>query len=721
MPGRERVLYEKQELVQTESKLQLLANDPSGTYNKVAEALKDERLIDALEDILQPYVIYGVVRDFERLRNTNALFDARIPELYEVLPLGGAQPTYKKPIKTAFKNDAKKKEEAYSLYFALYIESDAVEQTHTNPRTTVSGVEAFYMRYPLLKHAVKKVTANYYENIKLACDHIVKDWGDIKTAFFPKRNIQKLVRIQTTGNDFHKGGKQVLILHFEQEGDARVVYKPSPVEIDCRIVGDSETVNSIAPDRYFQETSLTELINRYVAKRREDEGSTKLNYAPRYLPTYKILPYNRTSVPNAYGYIEFLTHEPEPNPKIRLRIKEDIPPAVGAFVPSLSKAEVLDSDWIVNDARDEQVFYHAFGGLMAMALAVSLCDLHQQNVIVHKRLPHLIDLEEALKRPMTAVKDTYLHDALDCAYDPGSPTFMISGVPIFLPYPKSSDLTCVWQPGEFSSPSTAVLYRWAGTTKAGTLVQASEGANHQALVRGFIEVIETIATDPCNAKVKRWVTELHNTIARFVTRGTALYADSGRTLYQAFLEQAFPSQPTDYDRVKFLPIGANQEVFFFRGAVIERRKEWSRGVDGGEPWSTLPVFACEHPDHAWRDYLNCDVPSFYHRLGDLDLLNTKGDVVNVATAYAWQNNRNNLQLPADVRTLRLGRGPNYLPEIPTERICKQLDDLKQAFVKARGEHRYLRAALKGILEPNVIEGLVDKLGWERFPPPGANA
>lgn len=44
---------------------------------------------------------------------------------------------------------------------------------------------------------------------------------------------------------------------------------------------------------------------------------------------------------------------------------------------------------------------------MAMALACSLCDLHVQNVIVHNKLPHLIDLEEALKRKMSKVSPDY--------------------------------------------------------------------------------------------------------------------------------------------------------------------------------------------------------------------------------------------------------------------------------------------------------------------------
>jgi len=85
----------------------------------------------------------------------------------------------------------------------------------------------------------------------------------------------------------------------------------------------------------------------------------------------------------------------------------------------------------------------------------------------------------------------------------------------------------------------------------------------------------------------------------------------------------------------------------------------------------------EHPSHAWRDYLNCDVPSFYHVLGTTDLLNSKGDPVDVSAAYGWQQkNISGLQspLPADWD----GTVHAYLPETPIDMVVAQLERLRVA-------------------------------------------
>ena len=268
------------------------------------------------------------------------------------------------------------------------------------------------------------VTKHHQDNVALACQRVHTDWNAISEAFFPGNPIEELLEIQTTGNDFHKGGKQVLILTFLLKGptsgrfkdtnSGRVVYKPSGVEIDCRLVGDSDIVNNIAPQGYHQDESLTELINGFVTAanptRAEPEGFTS-----KPLPTYRILPYNRTSVPESYGYIEFLTHDP-PNPKHvgQFTMASD----VGKSAMSVRPADAPRSDWLITDPSAAQVFYHQFGGLMAMAAAVSLSDLHVQNAIAHACQPHLIDLEEALKRPMKTAEETGITTWLEADFDP---------------------------------------------------------------------------------------------------------------------------------------------------------------------------------------------------------------------------------------------------------------------------------------------------------------
>lgn len=314
--ARSRKLYEQQRQ-QTQESLLILANE--SRFANFKDALCDPRLVEGFEAIVEPYVLFGVKRDLFRLEQCNALFEAdnQAPALYEVLPLAGCPATYAKPRDPGVRGNEAKKKEGYQNYFERYIDPQNVEQTKGS---FISGVDAFYRRYPLILHAVQKVTQNYTGNIRLACERIFKNWNDIDRAFFfpSDCSIKQLRRIQTTGNDFHKGGKQVLILHFTRHdtrahGPSKVVYKPSAVEVDCRIVGKSSTVNAIKPDRYIQPVSLSELINQSCASAD--------------LPTYRILPYNSGSVPDAYGYLEFITHWPAPSSRIEFGNELDVPPA----------------------------------------------------------------------------------------------------------------------------------------------------------------------------------------------------------------------------------------------------------------------------------------------------------------------------------------------------------------------------------------------------------
>lgn len=301
-----RRLYVKQ-LEDTGKYLAGLLKQPPFSSNKerFAQALADGRLVDALEEILSVFAIYGVARDLERLKPTRVLFlkdppkvpaktlppDFNAHDLNAVLPLGGAQAEFKADddsIDQKFRT-----EKAYERYFDWYIDPCTVWQKDSGK----TGVDAFNERYPLLDHAVKTVTDHYQKNIQLACQRVNDNWVDIQSMFFPGRTIEKLLKIQTTGNDFHKGGKQVLILTFScSDGSSgRVVYKPSAVEIDCRIVGDSAALGQYSYS-YKQEVSLTELVNKYSPPGRRLGG-----YISRPLPTYKILPYNWDSVPHAYN------------------------------------------------------------------------------------------------------------------------------------------------------------------------------------------------------------------------------------------------------------------------------------------------------------------------------------------------------------------------------------------------------------------------------------
>lgn len=693
--GRRRRLYQTQ-LDDTRTYLGNLVA-PKGVLasnaGQLGTALADPTLIDALEQILNAYVTCAVARDLQRLAASKALFvsdpDDR-PPLAEVL----AKPDTVVEGRLDTDNGANKRR-AYNRYFDWYIDPANVAADGEKAK---SGVAAFYERYPLIDHAVKTVTEHYQQNIKLACQRVVENWTEINVAFFGSK-MTELKKIRTTGNDFHKGGRQVLILSFQLAGPVaggdgapelgRVVYKPSGVEIDCRIVGDSATVNKVRPQLYAQKSSLTEIINKYLPP-----GQARDGFTTRALPTYGVLPYNRDSVPDSYGYIEFLTHGPELDVPIVSRDK--IPEAVGEKVRTLDRGTIAASDWITPNPTDAQVFYHQFGALMAMAMAVSLCDLHLQNVIAHDRRPHLIDLEEALKRPMTNVGQTYLNGALGVYHDPEAPALSVEG-------DRTSDLKVEGWKSPADSPAACVLYLFRGASAPAEPATLDEPRNRRALIHGLSDVFGTLASEQCFGDVKAWAEGLGATIARYVPRATKLYADSCRALYRFNCEAAVKSPPPDswYDQVR----SATDATFFFREQISGRRKGFRDQVNVlNQGWKEdrwiAPFFAAEHPDHAWRDFLNCDVPSFYHLLGDRDLRNSAGRTVNVKTSVEWQEkNMNGLEKTPDGWSA--DPQGHYLPQAPIEMVATQLGWLKsvwglpQQFRQNKARDTFLRQALAG--------------------------
>jgi Domain of unknown function (DUF4135) len=555
----------------------------------------------------------------------------------------------------------------------------------------------------LLDYAVETVTINFQNNIKLACERIRNDWNAIESVFFPGLAILHLSKIQTTGSDSHKGGKQVLILTFicDDNSKGRVVYKPSAVEIDCRIVGDSSIFKRVKPGGYSQEHSLTELINDFAQLTRKAE-KRNFGYVPAALPTYKILPYNNASVPDAYGYIEFLTHEPSIPADSISDIAVDV--EVVKDVAKLSADDVEKADWITSSDLDGVVFYHAWGGVMAMALAISLSDLHGQNIIVHRRLPHLIDLEDALKWPMESVEKTGLNSWFNRREVP-------RGQPFIVLNDGTVDMDVEWGPPE-AGPAKGILYN----QKSGGPVLLSGRGNvlnshlAKALVQGFVEVIEILATPEYNKDVQDWVRGLDKTIARFVNVMTSDLLLYGRDLYRHYVEHRppQPDHPHSYDelQVEFKKTEKDGTLTtvtdnIFREMVQKERKVWSDKPRAYRPqaWQRLPTFAIYHPDHAWLDYLNCDVPSFYHRLGSRDLLNSRGGVVEVDKAATWQDK--NVQLPG--RLARLGErvGKQYFPQSSVSLVTAQLERIRLRCATDEDMGKYLKEALAPFSRVNL--------------------
>src|SRR5262249_27463055 len=146
----------------------------------------------------------------------------------------------------------------------------------------------------------------FQNNIRLACERVIADKRRIERFFqdaYSDLTLRSLDRIESTGSDFHKGGKQVLTLEFSaiyigrhippsrhqlQPGPRvttfKLMYKPSDVEIDCLIAGKSDAINAVMKPRVFMTESLTEIFNALCVQ----QQANLPNALP--LPTYRILP-----------------------------------------------------------------------------------------------------------------------------------------------------------------------------------------------------------------------------------------------------------------------------------------------------------------------------------------------------------------------------------------------------------------------------------------------
>ncbi|MBV9022917.1 MAG: DUF4135 domain-containing protein, partial [Streptomycetaceae bacterium] len=150
----------------------------------------------------------------------------------------------------------------------------------------------------------------------------------------------QLAAVEYTGSDFHKGGQQVLFLHFTapatdaSPADRRtIVYKPSSLQVDAKLYGrggkDGESGS--------------------VASTLDPEGQR--------IPKYTIVPVTKDGRDAGYGYMEF----------------------VASGSP--------------RDAADLLGIYESIGANMAMSYLVGLEDVHHQNVLLLKDRLQVIDME----------------------------------------------------------------------------------------------------------------------------------------------------------------------------------------------------------------------------------------------------------------------------------------------------------------------------------------
>ena len=666
VPCARRALLYQDKLTQTYSfLLNLWRNRATQIRRRFTYALSGERLLsllDDLADVLDDYVAFGVSADTKPLLEN----------------LGRDQT----------------REQVYGIYGGQI--------------ASPNGVTQFYQRYPLLRHAVNRLTDYFQSNIRLCCSRVQQDWDEIELGFLEDNDtLLRLLEIQTTGSDFHKGGKQVLILTFEwtppaaqnnprrQEAQRywraskahaeaiggyrarpgiggrqrnvgvgggggrriarrdlntldrggfplKVVYKPSDIEIDCRIMGNTLRLNRARqraprenPRQTLQNPSLMELINGWFAHQRGDLLA---------LPTYTILPYHPgSSIANdppgealreSYGYIEFLTHEPYVKNfnKGDIRKKGENNQLSGQLraVCYRNQNWARTMDWVTDDAAKVRACYRTWGRLCAITLALSISDMHVQNVIVHKHKPHLIDLEDSVKWPMRRIDQTGILQLTAASCDN-------------LRFPEVVFNVKSWEDGVLkcgkgggTSYSPTVIYTYDQTTGPRRETRAM---HRDHIYQGFDDIVNRLKNNPTRAALKIWAA--HNfsrVITRFVPIATGDYYDYLANWIGKCCTVAAPPDPRLPD--SFLHARFDHQRYF-EGRIRIYRQVWrgNLGNARNDPWTgvLLPIFALDYPRYNWLDVVNYDIPSFYKRLDQEDLLSSVGEAVNVHRAWQWQD------------------------------------------------------------------------------------
>jgi hypothetical protein len=560
---------------------------------RVRIAAQDRRLISALARILDNYVCAGISADIN--------YHARKASLWASNATGA---------------------QAYERYFATWLAAEG-------------GAVGFFGRHPLIRQMLTTVTNNFRENVFRACNRILNDWDDLGRYFFENHQLHDLIRFTTTGSDFHKGGQQVLLLTFRARplaevratsrsccasltrgilsildlapfDELRLAYKPTDIERDCRLVGDVTHLKAVYPSLTVTRVrnsighirvgrnSLSQIINRLC-------GSN--------LPVYRILPCNPGSrlpdhagqidIRQSYGYLQFLSHEA--------------------------------ADRNAQNAGEVSQFFHDCGMLLAMSNVFGITDLHQENMIVHRRRPCLIDLEMSYFGQMQKLSNTTFNDALTnsnvsqqgWAFNPG---------PTYLDFAQVA----------LGTESTKNRISWQGA-------DALPRDYMLQLKTGFNKAIKCFRDD--HQEFVDFMREIEDTVVRVIPYGTSFLqatleglhfgVDQYRNPLSAVLARLALPPITDAASFRAICLGnyGDGETTAWRGkarGVLESiDEEADRAVRNRALrfaldrhfHDAIPSFAVWTA--AAADFLNGDVPAYYHKLSSRNVLSSAGDVVQV--------------------------------------------------------------------------------------------
>lgn len=567
---------------------------------KTGLALQDRELLNTLAALLDFYTVVGVSADLDRCR----------PVLFENQPPGqplNLDPHFR-PENNAPPAAGRSEREltaAYHRYFDWFILPAQV----SSGGQVLGGLQAFWGRYPMLRHAITTINNNYIENIRIACQHIGSDWPVINSVFFPAERPARLTRIEPSGSDTHKGGKQVLFLTFDfppARATKKLVYKPTDIELDYLLVGDTEKLRELG---LFASRSLVELLNPHL---------------PEFyrLPTYRILPRSPGSslaeapdqslpVTQSYGYLEFLSHDPDSPAQYR----------PGA-----------ESDWITNQPAVVERFYGQWGVLLALAYVYSLTDLHYENVIVHRCQPHLIDLEAALSGPMANLAGTGILDANSGPW--------VNRTTVRRRQAIRDDQTANLdaQPSYEAVRTQHSAANMLNYARNPNRPEAALPAEYLGLITNGLDLTLRALSDEIEY-FGNWFMNLVDVVGRFVPYPTHnFYPRLARVFSKRYCTQLAPVPPNPVPPAYFarppFTLWKGYADSLYRDPAATRNQGPPPEMNGDAVYPSRwpedqPYYAIETAAHNFLDYLNGDIPAYYHRLGQPTLLNARGQPVNI--------------------------------------------------------------------------------------------
>ncbi len=205
---------------------------------------------------------------------------------------------------------------------------------------------------------LENIFNNFEKNIAILERRLNNDLAEIGDTFFAGQTI-RLDKIQVTGKETHHQAGVPCFLHFTVEGlekPEQILYKPRDIRPDSAICNSKESIFSI----YNQNTAEESLS----------------------LPIYDFLPKIDDENGKNYGYVQYLSHEPE--------------------------------DYTFKTPQQAERFFQTMGQLQGMAEIFGIFDLHQENILTHNLQPHPIDLETTLNPHLVDFeKSTALEIAID--------------------------------------------------------------------------------------------------------------------------------------------------------------------------------------------------------------------------------------------------------------------------------------------------------------------